>query len=243
MLIAKLALIAGLSWTLPAGWQPLTEPPPMRCPGPTELLAESGGTVVMVGSVEDITPRDLARLPARPARFRLRADVELKCLGPGRAFAWRERGRALEALVRGGGARPREVEALLDSLVVSPVPPAPPPAGWDTAFSGAADSIRVPPGWSVRALRVQRGVPRPRVLYRLANADGSVVLREHERGRVSAAFPRWPLVFDARGRAGLSFHGYRISFRILSRAGAPARDKVWAVVAARSAGFSWVGRE
>ena len=103
----------------------------------------------------------------------------------------------------------------------------------------------MPPGWSVRALRVQRGVARPRVLYRLANRDGSVILRvrEHRRGPVSTAFGRGPLVFDARRRAGLGFRGYRVSFRVFARAGASARDVAWAEVAARSAGFSPVGRE
>ena len=59
----------------------------------------------------------------------------------------------------------------------------------------------------------------------------------------ATAFPRGPLVFDARRRAGLGFRGYRISFRVFARAGASARDVEWAEVAARSAGFSWVGRE
>ncbi len=146
-----------------------------------------------------------------------------------------------------GVARRREAGALLDTLVVEPVPPPPPPAGWDTAFSGTADSIRVPPGWSARALRVQRGVPRPRVLYRLANRDGT---RDPARARAPARtavarLPRGraPLVFDARRRAGLSFRGYRVSFRIFARAGARARDLEWAEVSARSAGFSWIGRE
>lgn len=47
----------------------------------------------------------------------------------------------------------------------------------------------------------------------------------------------------AARRAGMGFHGYRISFRSLPRAGASARDPGWAEVAARSAGFSDVGRE
>jgi len=243
--LAELALFAGLSWTLPVGWRSPPEPPSLRCPAPPGLVAASGATVVMVGSTADIAPRDLARLPERPERFRLPPDQQFGCLGLGAVLGWQEQGRALSAWVRGGHRRRGEVEALLDSLVVERVPPAPPPAGWDTAFSGTADSIRVPPGWAVRALRVQRGVARPRVLYRLANRDGSVILRvrEHRRGPVSTAFARGPLVFDARRRAGLGFRGYRVSFRVFARAGASARDVAWAEVSARSAGFSPVGRE
>ena len=192
MHLAELALFAGLSWTLPVGWQSPPEPPPLRCPAPPGLVAASGATVVMVGSTADIAPRDLARLPERPEHFRLPPDQQFGCLGLGAVLGWQEQGRALSAWVRGGHQRRGDVEALLDSLVVERVPPPPPPAGWDTAFSGTADSIRVPPGWSVRALRVQRGVARPRVLYRLANRDGSVILRVREHaaraglGRVRA---------------------------------------------------------
>ena len=246
MHLVEFALFAGLSWTLPAGWQSRTEPPPLRCPAPPGPVAASGGTVVMVGSTEDIAPRDLARLPERPRPFRLPPDQQFECLGPGAVLGWQTQDRALSAWVRGGQQRRVEVEALLDSLVVERVPP-PPPARWRTASSGTADSIRVPPGWSVRALQVQRGVARPRVLYRLANRDGSVILRVREarRGPVSPAFGRGPLVFDARHRAGLGFRGYRVSFRVFARAGASAsvRDVAWAEVAARSAGFSPVGRE
>lgn len=245
MHLVKLALFAGLSWSLPVGFQPLAEPPALRCPGPSDLMARAGGTVVLVGETRDIEPRDLARLPERPEHFRLAPDQQFGCLGLGAVLGWQEQGRALSAWVRGGGERRDDVEALLDSLVVERVPPPPPPAGWRTAFSGTADSIRVPPGWSVRALRVQRGVARPRVLYRLSNHDGSVILRVREarRGPVSAAFGRGPLVFDTRRRAGLGFRGYRISFRVLARSGASARDMEWAEVAARSAGFSPIGRE
>lgn len=244
MHLVELALFAGLSWTLPAGWQSRTEPPPLRCPAPPGLVAASGATVVMVGSAADIAPRDLARLPERPQPFRLPRDQQFGCLGPGAVPGWQEQGRALSAWVRSGPQRRVEVEALLDSLVVERVPP-PPPAGWRTAFSGTADSIRVPPGWSLRALRVQRGVARPRVLYWLANRDGSVILRVRKarRGPASPAFGRGPLVFDARRRAGLGFRGYRVLFRVFERAGTSARDMAWAEAAARSAGFSPVGRE
>lgn len=245
MHLVKLALFAGFSWTLPAGWHSPAEPPPLRCPAPPGLVATSGATVVMVGSTADIEPRDLARLPGRPAHFRLPRDQQFECLGLGAVLGWQEQGRALSAWVRGGQQRRGEVEALLDSLVVERVPPPPPPAGWRTAFSGTADSIRVPPRWSVRALRVQRGVARPRTLYRLANRAGTVILRVREvrRGPPSAAFSRGPLVFDARRRAGLAFSGYRVSFRVFARAGASEDDLGWAEVAARSAGFSPIGRE
>lgn len=272
MHLVKLALFVGLSWTLPAGWQPappaptaVIEPAPLlaaatfplrqtrRDPGcapeTAARLLPRDGAIVWISESRDISPRDAARVPARPARFVVGRPRSIECLGNGVSVHWREQGRVLSAWVLlgrdAGVARRREAGALLNSLVVERVPPPPPPAGWDTAFSGTADSIRVPPGWSVQALRRQRGVPRPRTLYRLANPDGSVILRvrEHPRGPASAAFPRGPLVFDARRRAGLGFRGYRVSFRIFARAGASAQDLEWAEVAARSAGFSWVGRE
>ena len=174
----------------PAGSSP-AEPPPLRCPAPPGLVASvrrDGG--------------DGRRPPLTSSRATSRAspngrstsgsppDQQFECLGLGAVLGWQEQGRALSAWVRGGQQRRGEVEALLDSLVVERVPPPPPPAGWRTAFSGTADSIRVPPGWSVRALRVQRGVARPRALYRLANRDGTVILRVREarRGPASAAF-------------------------------------------------------
>ncbi|MDA0183856.1 hypothetical protein OJ997_26355 [Solirubrobacter phytolaccae] len=268
------ALFAGLSWTLPAGWQAVEprstaviEPAPQLAaatfplrqterddgcsPDTAQRRLPADGAVVWLVESRDITPRALARLPQRPARFVIGRPQSVECLGHGAVVHWQEQGRALSAQVllgrEAGVARRREAAALLDTLVVERVPPPPPPAGWRTARSGTADSIRVPPGWSVRALRVQRGVPRPRVLYRLANPSGSVVLRvrEHRRGKASPAFPagRAPLAFDARRRAGLSFRGYRVSFRIFARAHASARDIAWAEVSARSAGFSWVGRE
>ncbi|MDA0139759.1 hypothetical protein [Solirubrobacter deserti] len=245
MNLASIAVVAGLSWTLPAGWTALDQPPALDCPPPSGLVAAAGETVVMVGAEPDITPRDLARMPERPARLRITREHRSGCFDHGTVLSWREQGRALSAWVLNGAARRREAEALLNSLVVERVWPPPPPAGWDTAYSGTADSIRVPPRWSVRALRRQRGVARPRTLYRLANPSGTVVLRvrEHPRGPVSAAFPRGPLTFDGRRRAGLGFRGYRVSFRVFARAGASARDIEWAQIAARSAGFSSVGRE
>ena len=274
MHLATVALFAGLSWTLPVGWQaveprstaviepvpqlaaatfPLRQDRPDRSCAPETAARRlpRDGAVVWVVETRDISPRALARLPARPPRFVVGRPRSVECLGHGTVVFWQEQGRALSAHVLlgrdAGVARRREAGGLLDTLVVERVPPPAPPAGWDTAFSGTADSIRVPPGWSVRALRVQRDVPRPRVLYRLANPSGSVVLRvrEHRRGAASPAFPagRAPLVFDARRRAGLSFRGYRVSFRIFARAGASAQDIAWAEAGARSAGFSWIGRE
>jgi hypothetical protein len=195
-------------------------------------------------------PRALARLPRRPAPFRLGRAGPLECFGHGTTVAWTEQGRALHAVVmlgpRAGAARRRQAEALLDSLVVQPIPPPPPPAGWRIVVSGAYDSMRVPPGWSARALRHPRRQARPRRLFRIANRDGTVVVvaREHRRGRPSSAFPpaRQPLVFDARRRAGMSFRGFRFSLRIVVRPDASPQDVAWAEVSARTLGVSGVGR-
>jgi hypothetical protein len=161
---------------------------------------------------------------------------------------WTEQGRAFQAHVllgrRAGPARRQQVEALLDSLTVQRIPPPPPPAGWRTTTSGAYDSMRVPPGWSARALRHPHSTRRPRLLFRIA--AGSVVVRvvEHPRGPISPAFPRArePLVFDAHRRAGFGFRGYRFSIRIHAGPGASARDLEWAEISARTLGVSSVGR-
>ena len=126
-----------------------------------------------------------------------------------------------------------------------PVPPSP-PAGWRHVVSGAYDSMRVPPGWSARALKRPKRTPRPRLLFRIAKPDGSVVVRvaEHRRGPPSPAFPpaREPLVIDANRRAGMSFRGYRFSIRTVARPHATPHDLEWADVSARSLGVSGVGR-
>ncbi len=176
--------------------------------------------------------------------------MNLECFGRGWTVVWAEQGRALQAIVmygpRAGAERRRQAEALLDSLVVQPVPPPPPPAGWRFVVSDAADSMRVPPGWSARALRHKQATPRPRRLFRLANRDGTVVVlvREHRRGPASAAFPPAgePLIFDAQRRAGMAWRGFRFSIRIFGRAGVSARDLEWAEISARTLGVSGTGR-
>ena len=259
----------GLGWTLPSGWRDvgprltqLGEPahrlaaatfdlrqdqPDGNC-SPTTAHAQlpAHGALVFVLESRDWEGKR-PRLPSRPARFRLPAASDHECFGRARVVWWGEKDRSLSAVVllgrRAGAARRAQAEALLDSLVVQAIPPPPPPAGWRSAIS-AQDSLRVPPDWSAYALKRQRGVARPRVLFRVANAR--VVLRvvEHRRGPASPAFPpvSKPLVFDARRRAGMSFRGYRISLRIFPRTGATAQDLEWAELSARSLGVSTVGR-
>jgi hypothetical protein len=272
VLPAVLALLAltpsGLAWTTPPGWSAV-EPGLTALGEPTHRLAAA--TFPIRQSKPDRTcvpetarrqmPPDgalvillenegTASVPPRPAPFRLRPRVTLECFGLGTTVVWAEQGRALQAVVlygpRAGAERRRQAEALLDSLVVQPVPPPPPPAGWRFVVSDAADSMRVPPGWSARALRHKRATQRPRRLFRLANRDGTVVVKvvEHRRGRASAAFPpaRAPLVFDANRRAGMAWRGFRFSIRIVARAGATARDLEWAEISARTLGVSGTGR-
>jgi hypothetical protein len=257
-----------LAWTLPAGWHdvsprltavgnpahrlaaatfPLQQTTPDRTCAPETArrqLPADGALVLLLESLEPAT------LPSRPARFRLGRPVNLECFGRGWTAVWTEHGRALQAVVmygsRAGPERRRQAEALLDSLVVQPVPPPPPPAGWRFVVSDAADSMRVPPGWSARALRHKRATPRPRRLFRLANRDGTVVVKvvEHRRGPASAAFPPagQPLVFDAQRRAGKAWRGFRFSIRIFVRPGATARDLERAEIGARTLGVSGSGR-
>jgi hypothetical protein len=265
--------VAGLAWSLPAGWRAvgprltgLGEPvqqlaaatfdvrqlhPDRDCRPETARaqLPAHGALVLLLENRESAaSPSALAKLPPRPARFSLPPAVDYECLGRGRQVWWSEQGRAFQAWVllgpRAGSERRRQVEALLDSLTVQRIPPPPPPAGWRTTISGAYDSMRVPPGWSARALRHPRGTRRPRLLFRIAR--GSVVVRvvEHRRGAASASFPpsREPLVFDPRRRAGLSFAGYRFSIRIHAGSHAPARDLEWALISARTLGVSRAGR-
>jgi hypothetical protein len=264
---------AGLAWSLPAGWRAVgprltaLASPVQRLAAATFDLRQSrpdrdcrpdtaraqlpahGALVLLLENRESAgSPRTLAKLPPRPARFRLPAAMNAECFGRGRMVWWTEQGRAFQAHVllgrRAGPARRQQVEALLDSLTVQRIPPPPPPAGWRTTTSGAYDSMRVPPGWSARALRHPHSTRRPRLLFRIA--AGSVVVRvvEHPRGPISPAFPRarQPLVFDAHRRAGFGFAGYRFSIRIHADPGASARDLEWAEISARTLGVSRVGR-
>jgi hypothetical protein len=106
------------------------------------------------------------------------------------------------------------------------------------------DSMRVPPGWSARALQHPKRTRRPRLLFRVANDSVVVRVVEHPRGPISPAFPRArrPLVFDAHRRAGFGFAGYRFSIQIHADPGASARDLEWAEISARTLGVSRVGR-
>ena len=257
-----------LTWTPPADWRTI-EPRLTQVGEPAHRLAAATFALRQDAPDRTCSPEtarrqmppdgalvvlleyeDAAKLPPRPARFRLGPPVTLECFGLGRTVVWAEQGRALQAVVmygpRAGADRRRQAGALLDSLVVQPVPPPPPPAGWDDVISGSYDSMRVPPGWSARALKRPKSTPRPRRLFRLANRDGTVVVRvrEDRRGPASAAFPPTgaPLVFDANRRAGMSFRGFRVSIRIFVRPGAPERDVEWAEISARSLGLSGVGR-
>jgi hypothetical protein len=131
---------------------------------------------------------------------------------------WREHGRALQAwLLLGSRADRREAAALLDSLVVRPVAPPAPPAGWRVVVSGAYDSVRVPPGWRAHALQRVHSTPRPRILFRLVSRSGAVIVRIVEQRRD---------------------HGRRFSTRIFARPSAPAREAEWARVAATTFGFA-----
>jgi hypothetical protein len=261
-------LLTTLAWTLPPGWHAVDTRPtavveprhaltaasfPLRQTRPDRSCAPEtarrqlprDGAVVVLVEYRDARPK----LPPRPKPFRLGRPSNLECFGHGTTVAWTEQGRALQAIVmlgdRAHKAR-RDAEALLESLTVQPVPPLPLPAGWRFVVSGAYDSMRVPPGWSARALKRPQRTPRPRRLFRIANPDAGVVVRvtEHRRGRPSPKFPpaREPLVFDPNRRAGMSFRGYRFSIRIVARPGAGARDLELAEISARSLGVSGVGR-
>jgi hypothetical protein len=264
---------AGLAWSLPAGWRTVG-PRLTALASPVQQLAAAtfdlrqtrpdrdcrldtaraqlpahGALVLLLENRESaVSPPALAKLPPRPARFRLPPAVDAECFGRGRVVSWTEQGRSFQAQVvlgrPAGAARRRQAETLLDSLAVQTIPPPPPPAGWRTTVSGSYDSMRVPPGWSARALRHPHRTRRPRLLFRIAR--GSVVVRvvEQRRGPSSPAFPppREPLVFDAHRRAGLGFAGSRFSIRIHAGPAASAHDLGWAEISARTLGVSSVGR-
>jgi hypothetical protein len=263
----------GLAWSLPVGWRTVG-PRLTALASPVQQLAAAtfdlrqdrpdrdcrpdtaraqlpahGALVLLLENREAaVSPRTLAKLSPRPSRFRLPPAVNAECFGRGRMVSWTERGRAFQAQVllgpRAGAVRRRQAEALLDSLTVQRIPPPPPPAGWRTTISGSYDSMRVPPGWSARALQHPQRTRRPRVLFRIAGSSVVVRVVEHPRGPISPAFPpaREPLVFDAHRRAGLGFAGYRFSIRIHAGPGTSARDLERAEISARTLGVSSVGR-
>ncbi|MDA0161960.1 hypothetical protein OM076_16925 [Solirubrobacter ginsenosidimutans] len=203
---------AGLSWTLPAGWEPvrsqltalvqpvhrlaaatfpLRQDAPDRDCGPETARAQipAGGALVYL--LEDreaeARPKRLAHYPARPRHFRVARARTYECLGLGAIVWWTEQGRALQAQVvlgpRAGAARRHQVEALLDSLVVQAIAPPAPPTGWRSVVSGAYDSMRVPPGWQAHALKRVHTTPRSRRLFRVANPADTVVVRVTEQTR------------------------------------------------------------
>jgi hypothetical protein len=249
-----------MTWTLPAGWQAvrerltsLSEPvhrlaaatfalrqdkPDRDCRPDTasRQLPADGALVYILESLETAAhPRGLAKLPSRPRHFRIPRARSYECLGMGAVIHWTEQGRALEANVLLGPkatrARRRQVEALLDSLVVQRVPPPPAPIGWRVIRSGSYDSIRVPPGWSARALQHPHRTHRPRLLFRVANPANTVVVKitELRRGTTKPA-------------EGFRFRGFRFSVAVLARAGASPHDIDQARISARSVGVSGVGR-
>ena len=263
----------GLAWTPPAGWMPvsarltalgqpvhrlaaatfdLRQRRPDRDCSPDTARSQLPADGALVFLLEDreaaARPKALARFPRRPVHFRLDTPEPHECFGLASVVRWTEQGRAFTAVAMFGerASRRREAEALLDSLVVQAIPPPPPPAGWRSVVSGAYDSMRVPPDWTAHALQHPHTTKRPRRLFRLANRNGTVVVRvsERRRGPASPAFPPAtdPLAFDADRRAGLSFRGFRFSIRIFARAGAPARDIAWAETSARTLGVSGAGR-
>lgn len=226
-------------------------PPDRDCSPDTarRQMPAGGALVYLLESREtEARPRALAKVPERPRHFRLPAPRNSECLGLGSRILWSEQGRVLEAEVlldpRAGTRRVHQVEALLDSLQVEPIAPPPPPIGWRSVVSGAYDSIRVPPGWSASALKRTHTVKRPRLLFRISNASVTLRVDERRRGPASPAFPpaSQPLTFDARGRAGMSFRGYRFALRITATPGASPADLALAEISARSLGLSGVGR-
>ena len=152
---------------------------------PPGLVAASGADGGDGRPTADIAPRDLARLPERPERFRLPPDQQFGCLGLG-GPCWD---------VAGAGSRPVGVGARRSSRGAakwrrcwtrsswSGCLRRPPPAGWDTAFSGTADSIRVPPGWAVRRVA---GAAGRRPAARAVPAREPRRLRDPARARAPA---------------------------------------------------------
>src|SRR5262249_4764906 len=154
-----------------------------------------------------------------------RPPSQLECFGLASTVSWREHRRAFQAVglfgKGAGGGGSRGGETLLGTPVVGAGPPPPPPAGSGGGGAGAVGSITGSAVWGARGLRQPRTTPRPRTLFRLAGPDGAVLrVTEHRRGPMSPAFPpaSRPLIFDGRGRAGLSFRGYRFSVRVHARA-------------------------
>ena len=129
-----------------------------------------------LGDVWANLPRD--RFPLRPDRFRIRRDrlAHVNCFDePGYSTTFRDADRPFQLLVAFGG-KPSdellaEVEAILDSLDLAPLPPPPPDpyAGWPLLSDNAGDSYRPPPGWAATAATFSSTTPRPRALFFAGN--------------------------------------------------------------------------
>jgi hypothetical protein len=242
-----------MQWALPAHWQPIPEHltslgepihrlaaatfnlqqthPDADCSPTTarEQMPPDGALVYILESLETH-----ARPAPRPAHFKVPHAQNYECLGPGAIFHWSEHGRALQADVllgpKAGPTRRRQVQALLDSLVVQPTGPPPPPIGWHVIRSHSYDSMRVPPGWTARALQHPHATKRPRTLFRLANPAHTVVVEVTELKRG----PKLP-------SDTLAIRGFRFRTTIQER-GAAQQDVDQAQISAHSLGVSGVGR-
>ena len=115
----------------------------------------AGGAFIWLLEYREVLPA--ARFPERPPAFHLEGgelDEHVSCFpGPGYSTTFRAPGRQFQLLVAFGGPptdrRLREVEAVLNGLVIEPQPTAsPPPLGrWRLAVTATGDSLRTPPGW------------------------------------------------------------------------------------------------
>ena len=91
--------------------------------------------------------------------------------------------------------------------------------------------MRVPPGWTARALQHPHRTPRPRTLFRIANPRTTVVVTVTELRRG-----------PARPQDTVRVRGYRFRTRIEAQAGAAQADIDQAQISAQSLGVSGVGR-
>ena len=206
--------LTALAWTLPPGWHAV-EPRPTAVVEPMHathrrLVRPAPDAPDRTCSPEtarrQLPPRRRRRVPPRvprpagspprPARFRLGRAGSARVLGRGTTVAWTEQGRALQAVVMLGeragaspGARPRRYSTRWSC---SPSRRLRRPRAGATSSPASYDSMRVPPGWSARALSA-RSARRVR---------GCCSDREPgwERGRAGPRAPPWAAV--ARVPAG-----------------------------------------
>ena len=259
----------GLAWTLPPGWHAvesrltsLADPAQRLAAASFDAPAGRAGSRLLAGNgaAADAARRcaraaareprgggeparareaaaTAAAVPARPRRrtrvLRPRLDRRLDRAGPrapGRRPATARRASA------GASDRPRRCSTRSPSSRSRRLRRRP-----GGASSSPAPTTRCAsrPAGRRTALKRPKTTRRPRLLFRIANRDRSVVVRvvEHPRGPVSPAFPsaREPLVFDANRRAGMGWYGFRFSIRIVAGAGASARDLEWAEISGADA--------